>query len=107
MGISRLLKWVTGGIEAFLGIPFLGGLIILGSGWAPLQFMFVLHLVTLIICMVQKERFYGSVLGLITSVVGFVPILGMIMHIVTALVLFVDAARGGRKKRNEHILDVK
>ncbi|MCM3733375.1 hypothetical protein M3196_17120 [Fictibacillus nanhaiensis] len=107
MNVSRLLKWVTGGIEAFLGIPFLGGAIILGSAWAPLQFMFVLHLITLIICVVQKERFYGSVLGLITSVVGYIPILGMIMHIITALVLIVDGARGSRKKKNEDVINVK
>jgi hypothetical protein len=61
----------------------------------------------LIICVVQKERFYGSVLGLITSVVGYIPILGMIMHIITALVLFVDGARGSRKKKNEDVINVK
>jgi predicted branched-subunit amino acid permease len=107
MNLSRLLKWITGGIEAFLGIPILGGLIIVGSGWAPLQFMFVLHLITLVVCVIQKEKFHGSVLGLITSVVGYLPFLGMAMHIVTALVLFWDAAKGSRKKRNEHIIDVK
>ncbi|MBY6037703.1 hypothetical protein KUV80_13615 [Fictibacillus nanhaiensis] len=107
MNVSRLLKMVTGGIEAFLGIPFLGGSIILASAWAPLQVMFFLHLVTLIICIVQKERFHGSILGLITSVVGYVPILGMLMHIVTALVLFIDASRGSRNKKNEHVIDVK
>lgn len=107
MNISRLLKIITGGIEAFLGIPFLGGAIILASAWGPLQFMFVFHLITLVICIVQKERFYGSILGLITSVVGYLPFVGMVMHIVTALVLLFDAARGSRKKKNEHVMDVR
>lgn len=106
MSVSRLLKWITGGVEAFLGIPVLGGTIIVASGWAPLQVMFFVHLATLVICAVQKERFHGSILGMITSVVGFVPFLGMTMHIVTALVLFLDAARGDRKK-NENVIDVK
>jgi predicted branched-subunit amino acid permease len=107
MNISRLLKIITGGIEAFLGIPFLGGAIILASAWGPLQFMFVFHLITLVICIVQKERFYGSILGLITSVVGYLPFVGMVMHIVTALVLLFDAVRGSRKKKNEHVMDVR
>ncbi|MBN3554486.1 hypothetical protein JYA63_09430 [Fictibacillus nanhaiensis] len=107
MNISRLLKIITGGMEAFLGIPFLGGAIILASAWGPLQFMFVFHLITLIICIVQKERFTGSVLGLITSIVGYVPVIGMIMHIVTALVLFFDAARGSKKRKNEHVINVR
>jgi hypothetical protein len=106
MSISGLLKWISGGFEAFLGIPFLGGTIILASGWAPLSFMFFFHLVTLIVCVMQKQRIHGSVLGLITSVVGIIPVIGMIMHILTALVLIVDAARGDRKK-NDHIIDVK
>ncbi|MDM5317474.1 hypothetical protein QUF49_15795 [Fictibacillus sp. b24] len=107
MNVSRLLKIISGGIEAFLGIPFLGGAIILASAWGPLQFMFVFHLITLVICIVQKERFTGSVLGLITSVVGYLPFIGMAMHIVTAIVLLFDAARGSRKKKNEHVIDVR
>jgi hypothetical protein len=107
MSISRLLKWVSGGIEAFLGIPILGGAIILASGWAPLQFMFFLHLVVFIVSLVQKQRFHGSVLGMITSIVAYIPGLGMVMHIATALVLIIDAARGDKKKKNNHIIDVK
>ncbi len=107
MNVSRLLKIITGGIEAFLGIPFLGGAFILASAWGPLQFMFVFHLITLVICLVQKERFTGSVLGIITSIVGYLPFIGMAMHIVTAIVLLFDAARGSRKKKNEHVIDVR
>ncbi|WNB91212.1 hypothetical protein [Bacillus sp. NEB1478] len=106
MSVSRLLKWVSGGIEAFLGIPFLGGIIVIASGWAPLQFMFFLHLVTFIVCLVQKQRFHGSIVGMITSLVAFIPGLGMVMHLLTAVILFIDAVRGDRK-RNDHIINVK
>jgi hypothetical protein len=106
MSVSKLLKWVSGGIEAVLGIPVLGGLIVVASGWATLQFMFFLHLITFIVCLVQKERFHGSVFGMITSLVAFIPFLGMVMHIATALILFIDAARGNRK-RNDHVINVK
>ncbi|MDR7071403.1 hypothetical protein [Fictibacillus barbaricus] len=106
MSVSRLLKLISGGIEAFLGIPFLGGLIVIASGWAPLQFMFFLHLVTFIVCFVQKQRVHGSVAGMITSVVAFIPGLGMVMHIVTAVILFIDVIRGDRR-RNDHIINAK
>jgi uncharacterized membrane protein YhaH (DUF805 family) len=106
VSVSRILKWVSGGFEAFLGIPFLGGTFILASGWAPLQFMFFFHLTAMIVCAVQKQRMHGSILGMITSVVGLIPVVGMMMHILTAFVLIVDAVRGDRKK-NDHIINVK
>lgn len=92
MSLSRIMKWVTGGCEAFLGIPFIGGAFILSSGWGALFVMFILHLVTLLIAYNQKEGKAGSIIGMVTSAVGVIPILGMIMHIITAIVLLIDAA---------------
>ncbi|TYR79071.1 hypothetical protein FZC66_17215 [Priestia megaterium] len=92
-GNVRLMKWVTAGYEAFLGIPFIGGAIVLGFGWAPLGIAFVLHVITLILAHRQGVSAYGNILGLVTSFVAVIPIVGMVMHIITALVLAIDAAR--------------
>ncbi|WHY67842.1 hypothetical protein [Neobacillus sp. SuZ13] len=94
MSTSRILKWVSGGLEALLGIPVLGGTIVLSLVWTPLAIMLILHIVTLVIT--KKEgsgSITGSVLGIITSCIGWIPFVGMIMHIISAIILMVDAAK--------------
>ncbi|WP_416147452.1 hypothetical protein ACM26V_14595 [Salipaludibacillus sp. HK11] len=100
MKISTLLKYISGGIEALLGIPVLGGLVIISMGWTPLLFMLVFHIVTLIFSMKEKERIHGSVLGIVTSCLGWIPFLGMILHIITAILLLLDGRRS-HKQDNE------
>ncbi|MFB4167157.1 hypothetical protein [Virgibacillus sp. JSM 102003] len=91
MSLSRIMKWVTGGCEAFLGIPIIGGAFVLSSGWGALFVMFILHLVTLLIAHNEKGSKAGSIIGMVTSAVGVIPVIGMIMHIITAIVLLIDA----------------
>lgn len=80
-----------GGSEAFLGIPILGGAIILGLYW-PLIVMLVLHIVTLIFSLQDRKKMHGSILGIVTSCIACIPIVGMIMHILSAIFLLIDAA---------------
>ncbi|KMK78007.1 hypothetical protein [Alkalihalobacillus pseudalcaliphilus] len=91
---SRLLKAVAGGLEAFWGIPLLGGLIIFGTGWAPLMFMLAVHIIGLVLAMSSRTSKAGHLLGIITSIIGIIPIVGMIMHMITALVLIIETVRG-------------
>jgi hypothetical protein len=94
MSTSRILKWVSGGLEALLGIPILGGTIVVGLFWSPLAIMLILHIVTLVIT--KKEgsgSITGSILGIITSCVAWIPIVGMVMHIISAIILMLDAAK--------------
>ncbi|WP_100488481.1 hypothetical protein [Sporolactobacillus pectinivorans] len=92
MKTSRILKWVSGGLEALLGFPILGGTIILGMLWTPLLFTLALHIVTLIFSIQDQKKYYGSVMGIVTSIIGVIPVVGMIMHLITALLLFLNAA---------------
>lgn len=92
MSLSRIMKWVTGGSEAFLGIPLIGGSFILSTSWGALLVMFILHTVTLFIARNEKGNITGSILGMVTSFIGVIPVVGMIMHIITAIVLLIDAA---------------
>ena len=93
MSISRIFKWITGIFEALLGIPILGGLYILSNAWTPLFVMLILHIITLILAKKDDGSGFGSVFGIITSIFGWIPIVGMIMHIITALVLILSASR--------------
>ncbi|UOQ43857.1 hypothetical protein MUN89_18570 [Halobacillus salinarum] len=99
MKISTLLKWITGIAEALLAIPVAGGLFILSTGWGALMFMFVLHLITLIFSIREQRFSSGSILGLITSMVGAIPIVGWLMHSITALVLLIDGALSMRTEQ--------
>jgi predicted branched-subunit amino acid permease len=91
MRVSTILKWVTGGLEALLGIPILGGTLIIGLAWTPLIVMLILHIVTLVFSVRENEKKHGSILGIVTSCVAWVPFVGMTMHIITAIILMIDA----------------
>lgn len=93
MSPSKILKWVTGGLEALLGVPILGGTIVLGLLWTPLAIMLVLHIITLVFTKKEGGASTGSILGIVTSCVAWIPIVGMILHILSAIFLMVDAAK--------------
>ncbi|RKQ29603.1 hypothetical protein [Oceanobacillus halophilus] len=103
MLVSTILKWISGGLEAFWGIPLVGGAIILAYAWLPLVFMLVLHIVTLVFSVRDQKKIHGSVLGIVTSCVGWIPILGMIMHIITAIFLLIDAYKN-RSDESEKVI---
>jgi|SRR5699024_473700 len=92
MSASRILKWVTGGMEAILAIPVFGASIIIGFAWLPLFVMLVLHIITLVLTKQDNGPFVGSILGIVTSCIGWIPFVGMIMHILSAIFLMVNAA---------------
>jgi hypothetical protein len=93
MTASRIMKWVTGAFEAVLGIPVLGAAIVIGLMWIPLGIMLILHIVTLVLSKQNNEPIYGSILGIITSLVAWIPGVGIIMHILSAIFLMITAAK--------------
>ncbi|TFJ92223.1 hypothetical protein [Lentibacillus salicampi] len=96
MSPSRILKWVTGGFEAFLGIPVIGGAFIVGLYWSPLVIMLILHIITLVMTKRDEGATTGSILGIVTSCIGWIPFVGMIMHILSAIFLMLNAAQKDR-----------
>ena len=98
MSTSKILKWVTGGLEALLGVPILGATIVIGFLWIPLAVMLVLHIVTLVITKQEGGTTTGSILGIVTSCVAWIPFVGMVMHILSAIFLMMDAAKSDTNK---------
>lgn len=90
-----ILKWVAGGLEALLGIPIIGASIVIGLAWTPLILMLAIHIVGLVLA-VKFGTFkkQGFILGIITSCVAWIPGVGMVMHIITAIFLMMEAAKG-------------
>lgn len=93
MTVSRIMKWVTGSFEAILGFPILGGTIVIGLSYTPLLVMLILHIVTLVLTKKDGGPAVGSTLGIITSCIAWIPFVGMIMHILSAVFLMVDASK--------------
>jgi hypothetical protein len=91
--LSKAMKLLTGVMEAVLAIPVLGGLIVIASAYWVLVIMCVLHAVTLMIAVKQHDSYYGSVMGIVTSMLAWVPFLGWLLHLLTAVLLLVSAFR--------------
>ncbi|MDN4492230.1 hypothetical protein [Ureibacillus aquaedulcis] len=92
------LKWVSGGLEALLGIPLIGGTIIIALAYFPLLVMLIIHIATLIVCKREGKSRVGSIVGIVTNLVAWIPFLGMAMHIITAVILLLSAYQD--KKRS-------
>jgi hypothetical protein len=84
--ILRLYKTILGLAELFFGIPFLGGAIILAHAWVPLGVLIVLHFIGLVFSFFINKAKSGSLFGIIGNIIAFIPVIGMIMHILIGLV---------------------
>ena len=90
MNKVKLLKLITAIWETMLAVPLFWGLIVVSMLWAPLAIMLVLHILTLVFSIKEKEDCYGSVSWIITSMIAFIPFVWMIMHMITAILLWVE-----------------
>ncbi|KAA0944365.1 hypothetical protein FQ087_19870 [Sporosarcina sp. ANT_H38] len=97
MNYSTVMKWVTAIAEGFLAIPLIGGVIVISSGYSALGVMFVLHAITLLLSIRDMQGKGASILGLVTSVVSAIPIIGWFMHLVTAGALVLSAITSRRR----------
>lgn len=88
-----MMRWVTGGCELILAIPILGGLIVIGTGYVALGVMLLLHIIALVLSTNQKEPGYGSIMGILTSVLAWIPFVGWFLHGLTAILLIVSAVQ--------------
>ncbi|WP_240377159.1 hypothetical protein [Bacillus piscicola] len=93
MIISAIAKFVSGGFEALLAIPFIGGSIVIFSGYSALGTALFLHIVTLLITFVYRTAKTPSVVGIVTSLLSAIPVVGWILHTITAIVLLISAVR--------------
>ncbi|THG90833.1 membrane protein [Alkalihalobacillus alcalophilus ATCC 27647 = CGMCC 1.3604] len=90
---SRIMKWTFGGLEAIWGIPILGGLLIIGLAWVPLVIMLILHIIGLVFASKENRSKTGHILGILASALGWIPGVGMILHILAAIFLMIEAGK--------------
>ncbi len=96
MKLSSFAKGITGTFEAVLAIPFLGGLMVLSSAWQLLTIALVLHIVTAAIAIANRTSVAPSILGIVTSIIAFIPIIGWLFHVITAICLYISAYKDSR-----------
>ncbi|EZH66280.1 hypothetical protein DH09_10105 [Bacillaceae bacterium JMAK1] len=88
----NIMKWVSGGGEALLGIPFLGGSFILAMAWVPLFVMLAIHVLIVVFAIRSGHNLpIGNIIGIGASILGFIPGLGMALHIVAAVFIFMES----------------
>ena len=97
--LGKLLKWGTFLFEAFLAIPLVGGLFVMANGWTPLIIALIAHIAAIIILYQERGPIVGNMLGVVTSLIAFIPFVGWIMHGITAIVLLVEGISAGRRYR--------
>ena len=92
---TNIKFWKLAGaiVETILGIPFFGGVMILLSAWSLLGLALILHIIVLVFSVNCNKRKAAPILGSITSMIGWIPIVGMIMHIVTAILYWIEWAQ--------------
>ncbi|WP_322907631.1 hypothetical protein [Paenibacillus campi] len=97
-----VLKWLTFALEALMAIPLIGGTFVISYGYVPLFVAFVLHLIALVLAVRARRSPFGNALGIVTSAIAWIPLIGWVMHTITALVLLVEsiAVTGRRYDRN-------
>lgn len=99
----RTLKWVSGGLEAVLGIPILGGLIVFGTGYNALWLMLAFHIVVVVLTARAGRVSKGNIVGIVASTVGVIPVVGMLLHMAAAITILLDAAFGNRIITRAHV----
>ena len=98
------LRLTTAILESLLAIPILGGSIIVSLVWTPLLVMLVLHIITLVMSVRERTSIYGNIVGIVASVLGIIPFLGMALHILAAILLWIAFSIDlGRAKREDAI----
>ncbi|MGM7702979.1 hypothetical protein ACSVDE_14710 [Pseudalkalibacillus sp. Hm43] len=108
MKTYKILQWITGGCEALLAIPVLGGAFVIGNGYVPLFVMLGLHILTLIYASKEASIGFqraGSILGIITSAIAWIPFIGWFMHSLTAIVLLISAIFSDKEKTKVKAID--
>jgi hypothetical protein len=94
---SNYLMLVGAIVETILAIPIIGGLLVTSTAWLVLIATLTLHIVSLVYTIQEKNWLAGPITGIIASVIGFIPILAILVHIIAAILNWVGAFRKTRE----------
>jgi len=88
----KSLKMVAAIVETILALPFIGGLIVIGTAWLTLVIVLALHIAILAVTSSNKSKKTAPIIGIITNALAWIPVVGWLLHLVTAILYWVDIA---------------
>lgn len=83
-------------VEGLMGIPFFGAALIVSSGYWLLFMMIFSHLYSLRSAKRRGRPLYPHIIGLAANVLGWIPLVGMTLHIIAAVCLLHRAWKEAR-----------
>lgn len=88
----KILKLITAISETILAFTMIWGMMVLSLAWLPLLILLVLHIIVLVKIweLSKPQPKIWAILWIITNILWWIPVFGMIMHIITAIVLWVE-----------------
>lgn len=90
MSNLRIAKIIALIFQVVLAIPVLGGSIVILSGYSALGAAFVIHLVVFILALKNNGAKLGSIFGIVTSLIAWIPGIGWLFHTITAVFYAVE-----------------
>jgi hypothetical protein len=89
--VSNYLKLTAAILESIMAIPILGGFIVVTLVWIPLFVALIIHILALVFSIREKKSKLGPILGIVTSLIAWIPFVGFIMHVITAIFNWIGA----------------
>ena len=93
MKIHNGLQLGAAMLETLYAIPILGGTIIVSLFWIPLAIALVIHIASLVFTLKEKGNKTGPIMGIIASVLGFIPFVGWLLHVLAAVFNYIGACK--------------
>lgn len=90
---TKTYKIAVSCFELILGIPLIGGTIILANRWTPLMILLGVHILGLVISLKTNKSINGHIVGILGNMIGVIPFVGMFMHLCTGILLLLEGIR--------------
>jgi hypothetical protein len=92
----RIIGLIALILELLLAIPVLGGTIVIGTAYIILGVTLILHIVALVVAANTGAVKYPGIIGIITSVLAWIPFLGWVLHVVTFILYLIAVIKPER-----------
>lgn len=85
---ARTIKWTIIVFESYFSMPVLGHLTYALLYIMLMPVMVTLHVVAFIVSKLTDEPSMPHIIGVITAIIGFIPVIGWLLHITTLVTIF-------------------
>jgi len=96
--VLSIMQLVIAPFELFMGIPVLGWMTNISLLFIPSILLGFAHIAMMVILIVNKMKWYPSLLGLLAAILSIVPFIGMFLHLGSAGTYIYEGVVGLTKK---------